>query len=261
MTTTEPISATPTPPASATAPAPKALPREREFIRVYQRTNLIYWWPVWMTGYVCGAITYAQGIGVQQIETASGRPVLFHPSSTVGWGFILVLLLVVFFTNVRARGIYSLVLLASIVLVGVLVRYAPGYGQFAELMSLLRIHLNLAFYFIFSTLLLGIWLIGIGIVDRMTWVKFSAGQVAEEHLLGQAVAHVYPSEGLIVRRMPDDLFRHKILGARWAGAGTGDFLIRPANGESFELHNVWRANAKQQIIERLIATKMTHDTR
>jgi hypothetical protein len=124
----------------------------------------------------------------------------------------------------------------------------------------LRVHMNLAFYVLFSSLLLLLWLFSVLVIDRMTWVRISTGQVAEEHLLGQAVAHVYPSEGLIVRRLPDDLFRHKLLGLRWFGGGTGDFLIRPAHGESFELHNVWRANAKQLVIEQLIATKMTDHT-
>ncbi|RTL68171.1 MAG: hypothetical protein EKK41_16140 [Hyphomicrobiales bacterium] len=250
MTATQELA--PSPPVKAAA-----APRASQTIRIFPRTNLIYWWPVWAWGYACAVLTYFQGIGVAQIETASGRPVLFHPSSALGWSFLLVLLLVVFFTNVRARGVYSLMLLALVALIAILVRNAPGYGALTEVLSLLRIHLNLAFYIIASSLFLVLWLVGIFLIDHMSWVKFSTGQVAEEHLLGQAVAHVFPSEGLIVRRLPDDLFRHKILGLRWLGAGTGDFLIRPAHGESLELHNVWRANAKQAVIERLIATKMT----
>ncbi|MDX2204552.1 MAG: hypothetical protein NW223_17505 [Hyphomicrobiaceae bacterium] len=237
--------------------AAKHVLRRRETIKVYQRTNLIYWWPVWMWGYVCAALTFLQGMGISEFVTASGRPVLFHPASWVGWSFILVLLGVVYVTNVRARGIYSFVLIGAIALLALLLPYAPGVGTLGDGLSLLRIHLNLAFYVLFSSLVLILWLASLVVIDRLTWVKFTPGQVVEEHLLGQAVAHVYSSEGLVVRRLPDDFFRHKLLGLRWLGWGTGDFLIRPTHGESLELHNVWNANAKQIVIERLISTKMT----
>ena len=157
----------------------------------------------------------------------------------------------------RARGIYSFVLIAFFIIVGMGLWQSSGAGMVSDLLSLVRIHLNLAFYAIVSTLVLVLWLMGLSVVDRMTWVKFSPGQVIEEHLIGQAAGHVYPSEGLVVRRLPDDFFRHKLLGLRWLGWGTGDFVIRPQHGESLELQNVWNANARQLTIERMVSTRMT----
>lgn len=225
---------------------------------VYQHSNLLYWWPVWLWGYVCAALSYVYGVGVPQLAGAEGKVILFHPSPWLGWSFIGVTLFVILFTNVRARGIYSLVLLGMFMLVVWLVPRLPGMDHVLNAwLPLLRIHLNLAFYLTFSVLLMLIWLFGAFGVDRFTWVRFTTGQVAEEHLFGQAVAYVYPAEGMIVRRLPDDFFRHKLLGLRFLGLGTGDLLVRPAHGETFELHNVWHANRKQTRIEQLLRIKET----
>jgi hypothetical protein len=67
-------------------------------------------------------------------------------------------------------------------------------------LSLLRVHLNLAFYLAFSVLLLFIWLFVIVVVDHFTWWRFSPGQVIEEHRIGQATGHAYNTEGMVVRR-------------------------------------------------------------
>ena len=60
----------------------------------------------------------------------------------------------------------------------------------------------------------------------------------------------YNTEGMIIRRLPDDFFRHKLM-----GFGTGDFVVKPANGESFEIHNVPRANKIQRALEHMISTR------
>jgi hypothetical protein len=68
--------------------------------------------------------------------------------------------------------------------------------------------------------------------------------------LGQATGHAFNTEGMIIQRLPDDLFRHRVL-----GLGTGDFVVKPASGDTFEIHNVWRANSKQRQLEDMIATR------
>ena len=83
-------------------------------LRVYQHSNLAYWWVVWMYGFVCAGITYLQGIGIRELAARSEgaeKVILFHPSPWLGLSFIALILFVVVFTNVRARGVYSIVLL------------------------------------------------------------------------------------------------------------------------------------------------------
>ena len=148
----------------------------------------------------------------------------------------------IIFTNVRARGVYSFVLLLLAVGIGWGVTYVPGIDTAMGWASLLRIHLNLAFYLTFSTLLMLIWLFVIVVVDHFTWWRFSPGQVIEEHRVGQATGHAYNTEGMVVRRLPDDFFRHR----SGLGLGTGDFIVTPPYEETFEIHNVWKANRKQR---------------
>jgi hypothetical protein len=221
-------------------------------VRIYQHSNLVYWWVVWVYGYFCAALTAVWGRGVKELVTASGGGVKFHESPWVGFSFIALVLFVIIFTNVRARGVYSFVLLLLAVGIGWGIAYVPGIDTAMGWASLVRIHMNLAFYMTFSTLLMAIWLFVTVVVDHFTWWRFSPGQVIEEHRVGQATGHAYNTEGMVIRRLPDDFFRHRLL-----GLGSGDFLVAPPNAETFEIHNVWKANRKQRLLEDMIALRMT----
>jgi hypothetical protein len=91
-----------------------AAPKKPADLRVYQHSNLAYWWVVWVYGFLCAGVTYAQGIGIRELATRSegvDKVILFHPSPWLGLSFIGLILFVIIFTNVRARGVYSIVLL------------------------------------------------------------------------------------------------------------------------------------------------------
>jgi hypothetical protein len=226
--------------------------RDARGLRLYQHSNLLYWWVVWVYGFVCAALTKISGIGVPQLAATADKTILFHPSPWLGISFIALVLFVTIFTNVRARGVYSLMLL--LVAAGLVwgVSRLPGIDKAVGWASLLRVHLNLAFYMTFSTLLMVIWLFVIVVIDHFTWWRFSPGQVVEEHQVGQATGHAYNTEGMVVRRLPDDFFRHRVL-----GLGTGDFIVNPTHADPFEIHNVWKANHKQRIMEQLVSTRVT----
>jgi hypothetical protein len=222
-------------------------------LRIYQHSNLAYWWVVWVYGFVCAGLTYGWGIGIRELAVGTGsaeKGILFHPSPWLGLSFIGLILFVVIFTNVRARGVYSIVLLLLTAAAIWAVQKIPGIQTAYGWVNLLRVHLNLAFYLTFSVLLMMIWFFIIFLVDRFTWWRFSPGQVIEEHRVGQATGHAFNTEGMIIQRLPDDLFRHRVL-----GFGTGDFVVKPASGDTFEIHNVWRANSKQRQLEDMIATR------
>jgi hypothetical protein len=241
----------------------KALRTPTGHLRIYQHSNLLYWWPLWAYGYVCAALTYLQGTGIKELAGPPGadgieKVILFHRSPWLGISYVGLILFVAVFTNIRARGVYSFVLLMLAGGIAYGVTRIPGIEKAFGWAALLRVHLNLAFYMAFSTLLLLIWLFVIVFVDHFTWWRFSPGQVIEEHRIGQATGHAYNTEGMVVRRLPDDFFRHRILGLGilGVGLGTGDFMVKPPYEESFEIHNVWRANRKQRRMEEMIATRI-----
>ena len=102
------------------------------------------------TDIVCAVLTYVQGIGVKELAATADKVVLFHPSPWLGISFIALILFVAVFTNVRARGVYSFML---ILIAGGLFWLAlkiPGVDTAFGWLSLLRVHLNLAFYLTFS---------------------------------------------------------------------------------------------------------------
>jgi hypothetical protein len=220
-------------------------------LRVYQHSNLLYWWMVWLYGYFCAAVTRVWGIGVPELASSADKTILFFPHPWLGISFVAVVLFVAIFTNVRARGIYSFVLLLVVGGIAWGITYIPGIDLAVAWASLLRIHLNLAFYVTFSSLLMLVWLFAVVVVDHFSWWRFVPGQVIEEHRVGQATGHAFNTEGMVVRRLPDDFFRHRIL-----GLGTGDFVVVPAQEDSFEIHNVWKANRKQPLIEQMVATRI-----
>ena len=47
--------------------------RQDGSVRVYQHSNLLYWWPIWVWGYVCAGLTYLQGIGVGELAASRTR--------------------------------------------------------------------------------------------------------------------------------------------------------------------------------------------
>ena len=159
--------------------------RQDGSVRVYQHSNLLYWWPIWVWGYVCAGLTYLQGIGVGELAASRDKTVLFHPSPWLGISFIGVMLFVAVFTNVRAaRRLLVRPDPGRCGLVYWLVAHVPGIEHALGWLSLLRVYLNLAFYLTFSTLLLAIWVAIVGVADHFTWWRFSPSQVTEEHFMG-----------------------------------------------------------------------------
>lgn len=225
--------------------AARARPGELSEVRVVAHSNMLYWWVVWVYGYICAMATHINNVGVP----FGGKVIKFHPSAWLGLSFVLLVLFVIVFTNVRARVIHTVLVMAILTLIGVGVNWGYGLERIFNWVPELLVQMNLAFYMVFSTALMLLWFIVIFGIDRFTIWRFSSGQVTEVHRLGQAAGHVYDTRNMLMRRLPGDFFRHKIL-----GLGTGDLMFRPAapGADPFILENVWKVNEKQKQIERLI---------
>src|SRR5262245_30317978 len=72
-------------------------------LKLYGHSPLVYWWPVWLVGYVFALVTYIQGVQV----TIGGREFLMHPSKNLGVLYTVIFTLVILFTNVSLRGLMS----------------------------------------------------------------------------------------------------------------------------------------------------------
>jgi len=219
-------------------------------VRLVAHSNLLYWWIVWFYGYVCALATYVNHVvvpfGVKQIK--------FFPEAWLGLSYIAVVLFVVVFTNVRARVLHTFIIAALLALALIGFEWRWGLDSIFRFVPELKVQMNLAFYMVASTGLLMMWLIVVFGIDQLTYWRFAGGQVVERHRLGNAPGNVYDTRGMLMRRLPDDLFRHKLLGLGFLGLGTGDVAFRPAmpGSEPFIIENVWRSSAQQRRIERLL---------
>ncbi len=224
-------------------PDPAAMPE----IRIYSRSTIFFWWPVWVTGYILAAITYLFG---ETVSVSNGTKILVHPNTGLGITFIVILALIMMFTNERARGIYSVVGLLSIAFVTVLFAWLGWWDSILRLIPQLTVYMNFGFYLTFSTLLLIIWLARFFFFDRLTFWRLRPGQLTEEHLIGSG-EQSYDTRGMLFEQRANDFFRHIV------GLGAADlFLITTgAKKEEIDIPNVLFANRKIRMMQRLIAIK------
>src|SRR5450432_2018528 len=107
-------------------------------INIYGHSNLLYWWPAWTFGYMFAILNAGQE---QFLATAEGT----RPSSALGLTFVSMLLLLIVFTNVRLRGINSVVVLLAVAFIAVLLAWFGWWDDIAKLIPYLSVHMNTGF--------------------------------------------------------------------------------------------------------------------
>ncbi len=233
------------------APVTEERPAVIEQQKVFSHSSLVYWWPVWLMGYVMAALTYWQGSEYQ----IGADLELFHTSSNLGVFFFLTLFLVIIITNVSARGLVSGLVIMGVVLVSVILAYFALWDNILTWFGNLEIHLNFGAYFWFSTLMLTMWVVSTFIVDRMSYWHFTPGQVTHVVVLG-AGSRSFDTNGMMLEKHREDLFRHWLL-----GVGSGDLKIRTsgATREEIDVPNVMFLGTKIEVMQRLIAQEPNAD--
>lgn len=237
------------PAAAAPIPAPGV-----ERLIVYQHSDLLYWWVVWAYGLFCALLTRLAGVPV----TLPGqtRAVYIYPGAWLGISFVALVLFVLVFTNARARGVKSLVLFLVFAVIGLLVQVYHGWNELLSYVPLLLVHMNLAFYLLFSGALLIAWLFTVFGTDHSVYWEFGPGSIAKKYWFTDA-AESFTSPHVETSRQSDDIFVHRLLGLWFLGFGTGDIEVRfstPGGGTRvYALKNVWRAAYVEKEINRLVA--------
>ena len=231
--------------AAATISAP---PHEAalEEIKIYSHSTLLYWWPAWVTGFVIAVLNAGQE---RLLATAPGAA----PSSALGLTYLTVLLLLIVFTNVRLRGINSVVALLTVAFISVLLAWLGWWDRIVSLIPYLSVHMNTGFYLVFSSGLMIIWLMMFFLFDRLTCWRVRPGQMIEERLIGGG-AESFDSNGLRFQKHSSDFFRTVL------GLGAGDLMatVAGSGGTTIEIPNVVFVDRKIEAIERLIAVKPDH---
>lgn len=225
-------------------PDPGKLPE----VVLYSHSSLLYWWPVWTTGYAMALYTWVAG-GTARLDEA--RQSLISMSSTPGLIFIAVLLFVILVTNIKIRGVASLATIFGLAFVTILFAWLGWWDDILGVIPQLSVHLNLGFYLVFSTALLIIWLLAFFVFDRLIYWRVRPGQLTEEHMIGGGEMS-YDTRGMLFEQHGDDFFRHIVLGL---GSGDLKLMTTGAKQETIEIPNVLMAQRKVARIQRLVAVK------
>jgi hypothetical protein len=251
-------------------------------VRIVAHSTLFYWWPVWAVGLLMAGLTWLDGqrlaivpAGTQVVEGfEGGREALVLPAGAhlprdattgkpseptirvahrSGYGviFFVVLLLVVFITNVPIRGLWSLVVVLVVLLGAIVFALEGWWDDIFEMAAQSRVYINAFGYLVFSVPLLVLWLVVVAFFDNRIYMVFAPGQLlVHQEIGGGEVA--YDTMGMVVAKRRSDLFRHWLL-----GFGSGDLLVTPAgaHGQPFEMHNILFVGTKLKLIQDMLQTR------
>lgn len=257
---------------------------EEKQIKIVSHSDLFYWWPVWAVGFLMAFLTYLAGHRValvpsktvaeqgRMVEGHDGpRDVLVVPadkglpldketgtplqphlrmalSNSLGGVYATVLLLVILITNVRVRGVWTLVVLLTLLFLSVLFALAGWWDAILRFVSVADIHVNAFGYLCISATLFVVWLAVFLFFDRLVYVTFSRGQF-RMHLAVGGGETAYEVLGMVLHKRRDDLFRHWLL-----GFGSGDLIVKTAgsNPQTIELPNVLFVGSKLQLAQQML---------
>jgi hypothetical protein len=191
-------------------------------------------------------------------QDAPANPRL-HMARDRGYGvfFAAVLLLVIVFTNVPLRGMWSVMVIVTTIMLIIIFALAGWWGAILDFSSKLDIRINAGGYFFISFVLFVVWLLTFVFFDRQIYMVFSPGQLKVCTEIGGG-EHVWPAFGTTLEKQRSDLFRHWIL-----GLGSGDLIVKTAGAQPqhFDLPNVLFVGKKKQMIEDLLKKQTVIETK
>jgi hypothetical protein len=179
-----------------------------------------------------------------------------HMTQTSQFGvlYMMVVLAVVFFTNVPLRGGWSVGLIVVGILVTVILILAGWMEPILRQLHYLDIRINAGGYIFMSLCLLILWLLIFIFYDRQIYIVFTPGQFKVCTEVGGG-EQVYPAGGVSLEKRRSDLFRHWIL-----GLGSGDLVVH-AGQHHFDFPNVLNIGRKVARIEDMLKKRAVIETR
>jgi hypothetical protein len=176
-----------------------------------------------------------------------------HVASVKSYGvlYAIILLLVIVITNVPLRGLWSVVVIVTIVLLSIIFALAGWWDDILTALFRLHIHINAAGYLMISLALFVIWLVTFMFFDPQIYMVFTPGQLKVRTEIGGG-EESFDTMGMHIQKHRNDLFRHWIL-----GLGSGDLSVTTsgANQRHFELPNVLFVGYKVKQIEDMKSEK------
>jgi hypothetical protein len=173
-----------------------------------------------------------------------------HVSSKPWMGpiFLMILCLVIIITNVPLRGLWSLVVTISLVMIALIISLFGWWDDIFSKLFDLHVFINMAGYLFIASVVFTGWAIATFIFDKRSYIIFTPGQIKVCEQLGGR-EKVYDTTGMTIEKHRDDWFRHIFL-----GFGSGDLSVRTAGADRHEIimPNVALVGFKIGPIEQLL---------
>lgn len=171
------------------------------------------------------------------------------PSGSLGVIFLAVLMVVIIITNVPLRGMWSVLVMVTAVLLALLFAAMGWWEDIFKAVSLLDIRINMGGYLLIAISLFAAWCITVFLFDQQMYISFEPGQMRVHLEIGEGEKN-YDTRGMTMTRERSDWFRHKIL-----GLGSGDLVIRTAGADAHEyrLNNVLFVGHKHRQVEKMMS--------
>jgi hypothetical protein len=172
-------------------------------------------------------------------------------SKNVGVLFAIILLLVIFITNVPLRGLWSVIVIGTVIFLSIIFAILGWWEHIFNALGFLDIRINAGGYFTIGLVLLGLWSIVTFLFDKQIYMVFTTGQFRVRLEIGEGET-AYDTTGMTIQKQRSDLFRHMIL-----GFGSGDLIVRTAGAQvhTFDLPNVLSLGRRVKEIEELLRSR------
>lgn len=164
---------------------------QEEPITIYGHSPVLYWWPVWVVGFVMALWTYLDGHHMAFVpessvvegnrliapEGAELEPPVVHVARSrwPGGVFVFAVLLAVHLSCASLRGPWGLFGLAALAAVVLLFNWLDWWDPVFRWFGLLRIHLNLGAYLAIAVPLSLMWALAVILFDRCAYVVITTG--------------------------------------------------------------------------------------
>jgi hypothetical protein len=180
------------------------------------------------------------------------EPVIFiSRSRALGSIFTVVLLIVITITSVSIRGLWTVFVFVSVIMLTLIFAAAGWWDIIFHKLGQLSIHINMGGYLLISTVLFVLWIINFALFDRQTYMIFTPGQVRVRTEIGGEET-VYDTTGMAIQKQRADTFRHWVF-----GFGSGDMVIKPTGVlNPIEFPNVMRVGTVVAKVERMMKEKV-----
>ena len=203
----------------------------KEGIIFYSHSQIIYYWPIWLGAYVLSDLTVFGGFSKEIGEQS-------FASDHLTLMYLVIVGVVVFFTNVNLRGVWAMVFGVSALAGGLALTLLGWWNPLLEQLGNLELYVNSDFYRAMGAVLFIPWLFVVFVFDLRRYFHFQPSQITMVNEIGEGEKN-FDSFGVVMEKHRDNYVQHMAL-----GFGSGDLSIATHGGdrEVMTFPNVLRIN-------------------